>query len=107
VPAAGANTDAYVKSFRQNDFAQFVQTTQTQIESAESARINAMRDQDLRDRRIQDTRDSWEAARAANDPARLISLQLSSGTHEWFELGSVGLPLRRGDFQRIGSTAGR
>src|SRR5712691_4581951 len=102
------NEDSYVKGFRRNDFAQFVQAQQTQIESAETARISALRDQDLKDRRvINDTRTTWDVARASADPNRLRALQMATGQHEWFELGSVGLPLRRGDFQRIGNAKDR
>ncbi len=104
---AGANSDAYVKSFRQNDFVQFIQASQTQIDAAETARIFALRDRDLQDRKIDDDRSIWERIRASQDPARAQSVQIGTGSHQWFELGSIGVSLRRGDFQRIGSTAGR
>jgi hypothetical protein len=107
VAAGGANADAYVKGFRQHDFAQFIQAAQTQIAAAETARVNALRDRDLRDRRIVDTRASWADVRAAIDPERSASIQIGSGAHQWFELGTVGLAVRRGDFQRIGHTGGR
>lgn len=103
----GANLDAYVKGFRQNDFVQFIQAVQTQIDAAETAGVFATRDRDLRERRIQDTRASWAEARAVTDPQRAASKQIGGGSHQWFELGSVGLSLRRGDFQRIGNTQGR
>jgi hypothetical protein len=102
-----ANTDAYVKGFRQNDFVQFIQAAQTQIDAAETARIFALRDEDLEDRATDDDRTSWANARAVIDPLRGRSLQLGGGAEQWFELGSIGLPMRRGDFQRIGATAGR
>ena len=106
-----ANTDAYVKGFRQNDFVQFIQATQTQIDAAETARVYALRDKDLDDRASLiaevEPRTSWADARAATDPGRAKSLQIGAGVHQWFERGSVGLSLRRGDFQRLGSTTGR
>jgi hypothetical protein len=105
--AVTENTDAYVKGLRQSDFVQFIQTTQTQIEAAETARIHGVRDRDLIDRRIADDRLSWEIDRAVADPQRARSLQIGTGAHQWFELGSIGLSLRRGDFQRVGNTAGR
>ena len=103
----GKNTDAYVKGFRQNDFVQFIQATQAQIEAAETARIFALRDQDLTDRRIFDDRESWAVARAGRDPNRAMSEQIGTGGNQFFELGSIGISLRRGDFQRIGQTSGR
>ena len=99
--------DAYVKAFRQNDFTQFVQAAQTQIDAAETARVFALRDQDLKDRATGDARPSWEVARAIVDAKRARSLQVGTGSHQWFEWGTIGLSLRRGDFQRIGNTPGR
>jgi hypothetical protein len=101
------NENAYVKGFRQNDFVQFVQTTQTQIEAAETARIFAVRDRDLKTRETGDTRPSWREQRAKVDPIRDASKQIGAGAHEWFEMGSIGLSLRRGDFKRIGSDSTR
>jgi hypothetical protein len=102
-----ANSDAYLKAFRQNDFVQYIQAAQAQIDAAEAARIYALRDADLKTRGITDDRASWAVNRAISDPARAASLQIGAGIHEWFELGSIGLPLRRGDFQRIGNSASR
>jgi len=102
-----ANSDAYLKAFRQNDFVHYIQAAQAQIEAAEAARVFALRDADLKARGITDARSSWAVNRAVVDPARATSLQIGAGVHEWFEVGSIGLPLRRGDFQRIGNTAGR
>jgi len=107
VSGTNANSDAYVKSFRQNDFVQFIQATQTSIEAAETARIFALRDQDLQDRKIDDERASWANLRANRDPNRSISPQIGTGGQQWFELGSIGISLRRGDFQRIGTATGR
>lgn len=103
----GGNEDAYVKGFRQNDFVQFIQATQTQIDAAETARVFAIRDRDLRDRGIDDARNSWAEERAVTDPKRGASKQIGGGAHQWFELGSIGVSLRRGDFQRIGNSDGR
>ena len=103
----GGNKQAYVKGFRPNDFVQFVQAKQSQIQAAETARVYALRDEDLENRSITDTRASWEEARSVVDPGRARSLQLASGAQEWFELGIIGVSLRRGDFQRLGSDAGR
>ncbi len=104
---AGLNSDAYVKSFRADDFAQFIQRIQTQIDAAESARIFALRDADLQDRKIDDTRDSWAVERANIDPGRAQSIQIGSGSNQWFGIGQIGSSVRRGDYKRIGITTGR
>jgi len=101
------NTDAYVKSFRKNDFARFIQAEQAQIDAAETARIQGLRDTDLRSRAIDDDRTSWQAARAERDPNRVISEQAAGAARAWVEFGAVGRPLRRSDFERLGSTLGR
>lgn len=101
------NPDAYLKSFRQHDFVQFIQLNQTQIQAAETARVFALRDADLKDRAYKDRRPSWEENRARQDSIRSQSRQFGVGSHQWFELGTTGIPLRRGDFQRIGGTPGR
>jgi hypothetical protein len=105
-PDAVKNTDAFVKAFRPNDYVQFVHAAQAQIQAAEQARVYALRDADSRRRAYNDTRPSWEDDRAASDPARARSLQLGLGAQQWFTYGEVGAPLRRGDFQRIGSGDG-
>jgi len=102
-----ANSDAYVKAFRENDYVQFVQATESQITAAERARIYALRDKDSAERGFDDRRDSWEDRRAQSDPERARSFQLGLGGHQWFGYGQLGSPLRRMDFQRIGSTPGR
>jgi hypothetical protein len=106
--AVAGNEDAYVKGFRQNDFVQFIQASQTQIDAAETARVYAMRDQDLDDRAQRGRRAGpAKSAEEVTDPSRAKTKQIGAGVHQWFELGSLGLSLRRGDFQRIGNSAGR
>ena len=101
------NNDAYVKSFRQNDFVQFIQASQTQIDAAETARIFALRDADLTDRAFNDPRPGAVTPTEKSDPIRDQSLQIGAAQHEWFEIGRIGVSCRRGDFKRIGSTVGR
>lgn len=101
-----ANSDAYVKSFRANDFTQFIQAKQTQIDAADTARVYAIRDTDQQARAFNDDRGSWAVERAGTDPGRNQSLQIGSGVHQWFELGSIGISMRRGDFKRIGNGGG-
>lgn len=97
---AGLNTNFYVKSFRPDDFIQFVQGLQSQVDAAAVAQIHAQSAADLEARRLNDLRTSWLPA--ALDPARKSSFAAGSGVSEFLELSSVGLPVRRGDFQRVG-----
>lgn len=101
------NGDAYVKAFRPNDYVQFVQAAQAQIDAAEQARIHALRDADARARAYDDRRASWQQQREIADPGRAPSFQIGLASHQWFTYGLTGSPFRRGDFQRIGSTPGR
>lgn len=103
----GTNADFYVKGFSAHDFAQAVLIRQTLVEAAETARVHDIRDQSLRRRRPDDDRASWEIRRAERDPARSIAPQGPAGNAAWTAFGVLGVPLRRGDFQRVGSTEGR
>jgi len=105
--ATGANTDAYVKAFSGNDFALFILAAQAQKLAAETARIRQLRDQSLTDHAIDDQRASWADRRAERDTSRTITHDLTAGNDQWGEFGVVGVPLRRGDWQRIGQTANR
>jgi hypothetical protein len=104
---ANVNTDFYVKAFSSHDFARAILIQQSMVDAAETARIHAIRDRDLRARRIGDTRLAWETRRAERDPARHVAPQGPAGNDAWTEVGVLGVPFRRGDFQRVGSTAGR
>lgn len=109
----GRNSDFYVKAFRQNDFAQFIQAEQAQVDAAETARIRALRDTALAN---QSASDGWQETQrrvadsaaeiiaATRDPSRSISTQAGGGAHEWLTVGKVGVPLHRSDFERVGST---
>lgn len=111
----GSNLDAYVKTFSQSDFAAFFAAQLDQISAAEASRVHAVRDESLN---AQAGNAGWQrgaaaynAARAAaaarQDPARSQTVTGAVGADQWHELGVLGVPLRRGDFQRLGETAGR
>lgn len=101
------NGDAYVKAFSGNDFATFIAGRDAQVEAAENARIRAIRDANLRDNATQDERNALTARLAEQDQARTISTQSGAAAGQWSEYGVLGVPVRRGDFQRIGTTAAR
>lgn len=114
----GSNTDAYVKSFSQADFAAFFQAQADQVSAAEASRVHAVRDASLVSqglafhRRIRGitrplTTPAIANTLAGQDPTRAITEAGPAGADQWHELGVVGVPLRRGDFQRMGESAGR
>jgi len=117
--ASGANSDAYVKAFSANDFSAFVQAQLTQFDAAELVRIRSLRDQNLtestpvtsnlRKGYLDDHSDSDQVAItvANRDTSRTITSPSNAASDQWQPYGVVGIPLRRGDFQRIGNTPGR
>lgn len=119
---ATENQDFFVKSFRADSFAQFVAGTQTQDDAAQDAQTTTAADEDLRRQKIgtrtdleteiygpgpDDDRTSWEDRRASIDPNRRRAAAAGAAAGQWVEFGTIGAVLRRGDFQRFGSTAGR
>jgi hypothetical protein len=108
-----ANMDFYVKSFSMNDFASFIQTAQTQLDAAERARVHMVRDDSIEESSQWTGRGqgggqaNLQVRKATLDPTTTITPQAGAGNGQWIELGVVGNPLRRGDFQRIGATEGR
>ena len=111
----GNNTDAYVKSFSQNDFAAYFAAQANQISAAEAARVHTVRDQSLATQsgnlgytRGRDLRSAAMALAAARqDPILAQTVPTAAGADQWHEMGIVGVPVRRGDFQRMGETANR
>lgn len=97
------NGNAYVKAFSGNDFAAFIAAKDAQVVAAEQARLRALRDQSLRDNATTDDRDSTAIRIAERDTSRTITKQSGSAAGQWSEYGVVGIPIRRGDFQRIGT----
>jgi hypothetical protein len=126
-PVGDINQDYYMKSFRPDDFTPMVQAYQSQVQSAEQARINSIRQQHLQNLArlegiapaefLQRIRNAIEekyppvrvndAFVAQRDPSRDQSVAVGASGNQSIEFGSIGIPLRRGDFKRFGNTAGR
>lgn len=118
------NGDAYLKEFSSDDFSAYFQAQQIQTNAAELARITTLRNEQLinSSAEISALRKKYlaspglygAAARAAvnrflatHQQDKSITLPANPGADTWQPLGVVSLPLRRGDFQRIGNTTGR
>jgi hypothetical protein len=102
---AGVNTDAYVKTFRSSDFTSLVEQQEPSVRAADRVVQREIRDDAMES--YDDDRDSWEIPRAAREESRGTSFELVPGREQWSEYGVLGVPLRRGDFLRIGSDEDR
>ena len=124
--AGGANIDAYVHTFSSNDFAAYVQLQLSQNDSSELARLRDLRNQNLSDvaakqgtQAVQNlTANNYTKAQqdailehqrvikaTVGDPSKTTTAQAVPGSDMWTEFGILGVPIRRGDFQRIGTTS--
>lgn len=110
------NGDFYVKTFHPSDYAKFVRATQISTDAAEASRIRDLRQRNLAQQSETEGYDlvsggdrvrvskSWAEER---DPARNETTGGGGATSEFVELGIIGIPLRRGEWKRFGSTANR
>lgn len=120
LPGTGGNVngDAYVKAISPSDFGFYVQAALGENDAAELARLRALKDGSLKLHGISISslrKQMINAAAAtiaqnaidATDPARLVSAIGSPANDVWHEFATVGIPLRKSDFQRLGTTSGR
>ncbi len=104
-----ANQDAYIRAFRSNDWTPFLAQIEAAVSQGQVIRDNTLTtefqteqpDSD-NDREIQpgDTIASRQIGRQTSTPVQ-------GGRGVWSELGIVGIPLRRGDWARIGTSEDR
>lgn len=113
---AGINEDFFVKAIRPGDLAEFIKAQQIAIDAAEAARVKALRETSLEN--ASEAKGYSSVRRdgvvrvdktfmATRDPYRDKTTVAGTGTMEFTELGTIGVPLRRGEWKRIGTTAGR
>lgn len=96
------NTDAYVKAFRPADFTDFFEATGTTLPTAVTANTNVQTIQSLNP--VDDTRGGQVGlTNAQRELSRAASVETAPGRGQWTEFGIIGLPIRRGDFRRIGN----
>lgn len=105
--AGTTNGDFYVKSITPNDFGAALLLQKTMLDAAEDARIRAIRDASLASQTPVDHRPGWAEQRAQIEIARARTVQGPAGNDVWSEIGVLGLPLRRGDWKRVGATPDR
>jgi hypothetical protein len=111
----GINEDFYVKAFRPSDLADFIHANQIAIDAAEVARVAQLREDALANASEAGGYSSVREARvvrtdarfmATRDPFRGRTTTAGAGTMAFTNLGTLGVPLRRGEWKRIGITAG-
>jgi hypothetical protein len=101
-----ANTDAYMKVFRQHDFQGVIAMEQTPKDaSADTAASEQIRDQldrvdERKSRRKTDP--GAEVRQSSRQKSRGVAEELAPGRVTWSEFGVIDITLRRGDFLRIG-----
>jgi hypothetical protein len=114
--AGTVNGDSYMKAFSANDFSSYIQAQQTQFDASELARIRALRDNVLQQEQgttgqqrdvMAKVNANLNTVLASGEQTRTITVQSSAASDTWQEFGIVSIPVRRGDFQRLGQTAGR
>lgn len=105
----GNNTDAFVKSFAPADLSSFInqqasaQTTAATVASAEARRQFLL--QQTADQTDLVTGGEVAAIKYPYDSTFVEPPAVMPGT-TWGQLGIIGLPIRRSEFQRIGNTSG-
>jgi hypothetical protein len=105
------NSDAYVKALRPSDFGPFILpdpglSISPAIPSGQRRVANRITESSLE--RQDDTRGGVvELRRQMREGARIRADQVITPKLAWTELGVIGVPLRRGDFLRIGTDEGR
>lgn len=110
------NSDYYVKAFRPGDFSQFVLGVQAQVDASETSRINYIREQTLLQSNPVHHREGRTAiplggnadtTLTPTERSSLSAVQVGASAGQVEELGIIGQPLRRSDFERYGNTEGR
>lgn len=106
------NSDAFVHAFRPSDITGFVEAQQSGLDAASRTQHTQVIDEYLR---LPDqSEDGKRPNGSPNDRSGRITSrgsrvpdEMSPGRNVWTEFGALGKPLRRSDFERIGTTTGR
>lgn len=102
VPGASVdNVEAFYKSFRPNDFTLYHTGAQSGLDVSEDARTRVELEQFKEDASIPE--DRTPVLGGIVDLSREQTPQFPAGRNVWGEWGVLGIPLRRGDFARVGN----
>jgi len=107
VPGTGVtNPDAWFKSFRPNDMQDYFEQLQSGLDAGDDLRLRTLMEQ-FKTQQQGDTRQSQINRTGALDLDRYDIPQIPAGRTVIHSTGLIGVPLRRGDFQRIGGDVSR
>lgn len=116
VPGASEteNLDAFVKAIRPHDFTNFVELLQSGLGAGETSRDNTVVTDFLGGGNespsvgdiVIETTDPYNPSGIDATPTQTTE-QLVPGRAAWSEFGTIGRPVRRGEFMRIGATPER
>lgn len=99
---AGGNGNCWFKSFRPNDLQQYFETMQSGLDAGDTLRLRTLLEQFKGDQ-SGDARSSLINVTGGLDLDRQVIPQIAAGRNIWGEFGILGVPLRRGDWQRMGT----
>lgn len=98
----GGNTDSWFKSFRPNDLQPYFEQMLSGLDAGDTLRLRTLIEQFKTDQ-AGDLRASLIDITGSLDLNRQNIPQIAAGRNIWGEFGILGVPLRRGDFQRVGT----
>lgn len=101
IPGNSANnSEAFFKAFGPNDFTAFHEREESSIDASETLRKNTLLEDFKQQESIDDGRSP--VVGGITEISRLVRPTFPAGRNVWGEWGVQGVPLRRGDFSRIG-----
>lgn len=112
LPAAvtGLNGNAYVKTFAPQPFTSAATFDESTLNSGARALARQKQSKALKGKRVPRPGERVitelpgnETRRAGQELPRLDQKETAAGVNQWSKFGVVGVPLRRGDFKRIGT----
>lgn len=98
------NTEAWFKSIRPNDFTDLHTRVESTLTAQAGLRQNELLQDFAEDQSVPNPRTSaaQNVIAGITETSRLQSPQFPAGQNVWGSFGILGIPLRRGDFSRVG-----
>lgn len=104
IPGNSANNaQAWFKAFRQNDFTDFHERHESSISASQTLRTNQLLEDFKIDADVQDPKGT--VVPGITEIGRVTQETIPAGRDVWAQFGLLGIPLRRGDFARVGVDA--
>lgn len=97
------NSQAWYKAIRPNDFTDFHNRQVSSTEASDAFRTNQLLQTFKADDNTENPRSDLTTIGGITESARLVTPTFPAGRNVWGEFGILGIPLRRGDFSRVGT----